>query len=509
MTDQPLRLAIAALGGQGGGVLTDWLIEIAESCGYLVQSTSVPGVAQRTGATIYYLELLPRAVAERAGREPVMALMPAAGDVDVVLAAELAEAARMIQRGLVDPGRCTLIASTHRAYTIGEKSALGDGIVDQAALLKLVEEQARRRVLFDMAEVAERHGSIISSVLLGALCGSGALPFSKEAFASAIRRGGIAVETNLAAFHDACARAAQVFAPVSATESSRPALPAVPSEARSRALQPLLDRIRRLPQSVQPWVLEGARRLIDYQDPAYAVCYIERIERVAALEPAGSDGALTLATARSLALWMSFEDTLRVADLKTRAARFERVRTEVRAAPVQLVGITEFLRPRVTEIAGTLPAGLGRRLLASPRTCRWLGHFTRGRRVRTTTVSGFLLLHTLARLKRWRRRTLRYREENARIEAWLARIVQLAPAHYALALELARAQRLVKGYGETHERGVKSFDALIAQIDTLAARQDGAAVLARLQAAALADEEGAALARELAQVAATSVSGTL
>jgi len=59
--------------------------------------------------------------------------------------------------------------------------------------------------------------------------------------------------------------------------------------------------------------------------------------------------------------------------------------------------------------------------------------------------------------KRWRRATLRFREENARIEAWLGRIVDLAEQHYSLAVELARAQRLVKGYGETHERGWRNF----------------------------------------------------
>src|SRR6185369_323530 len=105
MTDRPIKLTIAALGGQGGGVLTDWLIEIAEAEGYLAQTTSVPGVAQRTGATIYYLEFFSRAVAERQGREPIMALMPAPGDVDCVLASELAEAGRAIQRGIVTPDR--------------------------------------------------------------------------------------------------------------------------------------------------------------------------------------------------------------------------------------------------------------------------------------------------------------------------------------------------------------------------------------------------------------------
>ena len=173
MTQRPIKLTIAALGGQGGGVLADWLIEIAESEGYIAQSTSVPGVAQRTGATIYYLEFFPRAAADRAGRLPVMALMPVPGDVDCVLASELAEAGRAIQRGLVTPECTTLISSTHRSYAIGEKSAMGQGAADAAELLDVVRGSAKRLVLFDMEETAERNQSVISSVLLGALCGSG------------------------------------------------------------------------------------------------------------------------------------------------------------------------------------------------------------------------------------------------------------------------------------------------------------------------------------------------
>ena len=160
-------------------MLADWLVEIAEAEGYLAQSTSVPGVAQRTGATIYYLEFFPRAAAERAGREPVMALMPVAGDVDCVVASELVEAGRAIQRGLVDPERTTLIASSHRSYSIAEKSAMGQGAADSAGLIELARSQAKRLILFDMEAVAEEHHSVISSVLLGAICGSGVLPFTR------------------------------------------------------------------------------------------------------------------------------------------------------------------------------------------------------------------------------------------------------------------------------------------------------------------------------------------
>jgi indolepyruvate ferredoxin oxidoreductase beta subunit len=104
-----LSLAISALGGQGGGVLADWIVGAAERSGYTVQATSDAGVAQRTGATIYYLELLPAPARRTSEADPVLALMPVPGDVDVVIASELMEAGRAILRGLVTPDRTTLM----------------------------------------------------------------------------------------------------------------------------------------------------------------------------------------------------------------------------------------------------------------------------------------------------------------------------------------------------------------------------------------------------------------
>jgi indolepyruvate ferredoxin oxidoreductase beta subunit len=493
MAGRTIKLSVAALGGQGGGVLTDWLIAIAEANGYIVQSTSVPGVAQRTGATIYYLEFFPREQAERVGREPIMALMPVAGDVDCVVASELAEAGRAVQRGLVNPERTTLIASTHRTYAIAEKSALGDGAPHTAELLDVVRSQGKRTILFDMEAAAERHHSVISAVLLGAICGAGVLPFPRSSFEEAIRAGGLAVNTNLAAFGDAHA-----LAQCGGEVPAQPAPAAViPEQARTPALQPVLERVWKLPAPVRATALEGARRCLDYQDARYAWNYLGRLTMIAA-EDHDEAATLTEATARGLALWMTFEDTLRVAQLKTRGTRFARVRSEVRATDGQLVDVTEFMKPRVEEIAGTLPAGLGRRVLSSPRLRAWIGRFTGGRQIRTTHVSGFVFLYLLGALRRFRRGTLRFQEEDARIRAWLAKLTELAPTNYALAVELARLQRLVKGYGETHERGWRNFSVLVAEIGTLTARSDGAATLARLQEAALADEEGTALQRELA-----------
>jgi indolepyruvate ferredoxin oxidoreductase beta subunit len=384
---------------------------------------------------------------------------------------------------------------------------MGQGAVDTVQLTDLVRSQAKRLVLFDMEETAERHQSVISSVMLGALCGSGVLPFRKQTFQDAIQKSGIAVKANLASFEDACQSAQRGdsgFTGKTASTLCRD----IPAQSRTPALQPLLDRIGRLPTAAQPLVLEGARRAIDYQDPAYAELFLARIERIAALEArstAERSCALLEATARSLALWMSFEDTIRVADLKTRASRFARVRNEIRADAGQLFGITEFMKPRVEEIAGTLPAGLGTWLLGSPRLKDWLSRWTGGRQIRTGTLCGFLMLHALGGVKRWRRSTLRFQEENARIEEWLGRIEQLAVDHYSLAVELARAQKLVKGYGETQERGWRNFTALVAQLEFLAARADGAALLSRLQDAALADEEGVLLAQEIAALGITAV----
>ena len=211
LTRRPVTLMIAALGGQGGGVVADWLIDVARRERHLVQATSVPGVAQRTGATFYYLEFFPEAALPGDGRRPVMALMPSPGDVDIVVAAEALEAARAVERGFVTADRTTLIASTHRVYTIGEKSALGDGRADAGRLAAEVARGARAYLGFDMAAIAEETGALISAVLLGAVAGAGVLPFGDDAYRTAVRATARSVDANLAAFEAgaAAARAAR------------------------------------------------------------------------------------------------------------------------------------------------------------------------------------------------------------------------------------------------------------------------------------------------------------
>ena len=145
-TPRPIAMLIAALGGEGGGVLTDWIVSAAAQLDLPVQSTSIPGVAQRTGATTYYIEIVPVPARDLAAR-PVLALAPGVGDVDIVLASELMEAGRTIAGGFVTPDRTLMIASTARSYLVVEKMAMGDGRYDSARLIKAVETQDRKSVV--------------------------------------------------------------------------------------------------------------------------------------------------------------------------------------------------------------------------------------------------------------------------------------------------------------------------------------------------------------------------
>jgi indolepyruvate ferredoxin oxidoreductase, beta subunit len=151
------------------------------------------------------------------------------------------------------------------------------------------------------------------------------------------------------------------------------------------------------------------------------------------------------------------------------------------------------MHPRFQELCDTLPAALGRRLAQSHRAARLMSPlFRRGRHVNTAKLSGFLPLYLIARLRRFRRGTLRYRVERDRIEAWLARI-RTSTGDYELAVEIAECQRLIKGYGDTHARGLKSYGIIIQFVDRSPGRADLAAAVRRLRSAALADEEGHAL----------------
>ncbi|NIR32775.1 MAG: hypothetical protein GWN84_26450, partial [Gammaproteobacteria bacterium] len=324
----------------------------------------------------------------------------------------------------------------------------------------------------------------------------------RASFEAVIRDAGIAVETNLRGFELGFQGAARAL--------EAPAEIAAPPERAARPARPtagtLLERVQgAYPAAVQDVVKEGVLRLVDYQGPRYAERYLERLEPVVALERTGGGEArgwaLTREAARQLALRMSFEDIVRVADLKTRAARLERVRAEVRAEPHQPVVIREYLKPGVEEVCALLPAGLAGRVLRWAHARGLEDRLNLGMRLKSTSITGFTALWLLARLRFWRPRSWRYRDEQVQIERWLEAVRRAAVLDYDLGLQVVELAALIKGYGGTYRRGRANFETIMSQVvqPALAAGRPAAERLARAREAALADPEGEALARALAE----------
>jgi indolepyruvate ferredoxin oxidoreductase beta subunit len=474
-------------------VLADWIVSTAELNGWYAQATSVPGVAQRTGATVYYVEVFPDK-----GRPPVLALMPTPGDVDIVLAAEFLEAGRAILRGLCTAERTTLICSTHRSYAIGEKSQPGNGVIDPSRTIAAIRRHTSRAVALDMAAIAERHGTVISAVLLGALAASGTLPYTRATFEDAIKAGGVGVAASLKAFAHAYSDVEAGTDGLAALEDAS-ASSAAPAATHHPRLAPIVsEALRHFPQPVHRLLTAGMRRLADYQDLGYVDEYLGRMRRVLQSDHhAGGQAhgfALTAEAARQIAVAMAYDDVIRVADLKIRSSRFERVRQETGTQDAQILYTTEFMHPRLDEVVGTLPRRLGAWIESSPRLATALDRvINKGRRIHTNKLRGFLALALVAGLRRFRRHTLRHHREMQRLELWLAQVHRVVALDYPLALEVVKNRRLVKGYSETHERGDKKFQRVMDAAAQLLGRGDAAEWVRKLREAALADEEGVAL----------------
>jgi indolepyruvate ferredoxin oxidoreductase beta subunit len=511
---RPITMAIVAMGGEGGGVLADWAVDLAEKQGYWAQATSVPGVAQRTGSTIYYLEFMEN---DGSGREPILSTMPTPGEVDIVLASELMEAGRAVFRGLVTPEATTLITSTNRMYSMQEKTAMGDGRISSEEILESCEAASRRFIGEDFAKIAEESGTVISASLFGALASSGALPWSKEDFIAAVERSGVGVAASLKAFERsfeiAKAPKRTKTAPVSIEIGKRPeeprpsglspqeelALISDPASGVGPALQDLAQRIKsEFPEPVRVMLIHGIKRCTEYQDVKYASQYLDRLVRIKDQDEKFGDGRYQLLTevARYTALWMTYEDTIRVADLKARRRRFDRVKKEAKVNENQITQVREFFHPGVEEITDTLPGPLGRAILKSQFATKIIERVTKdGLRLHTTSLHGYILLYTLSRLRPLRRRSLRFSLEQNRIDAWLDQIFETVSENYSLAVEIAETANVIKGYGDTHRNGLNNFNAIMREVNLLRAKKDpdAASQVANLRKAALADESGTKL----------------
>jgi len=498
-TTAPISLLLCALGGEGGGVLKDWLVDVAHHAGYAAQATSIPGVAQRTGATTYYVEIHPQPLALLNGRLPVFGLNPLPGRLDVLLASELLEASRQVVSGMTTAERTLVIASTARSLTIAEKMAMSDGRRDDADLSQLIQEHSRSHHLVDMPTLTRQAGTVVSAVMLGTLAASEALPFERadyEAVISADRHNSTASLRGFALGFEAVQaqrQQAHWVAQVMDESSDDEATPQRPLPSAELAPFPVAAHFL---------VTLASERLRDYQNEGYARTYRQRLEAVWAAEleqdPNGQHGgATTCEMARWLALWMAFDDVVRVADLKSRLKRWERVQREVKAQPGDLLKLYDHFKPGIPELAGLLPEPLAQVLLRWDRRRVQKGQpaWALPLKIGTHSVLGMLALRGLAGMRRFRPWSSRYQREQALIERWRHAVIAGSKAHWSLGHELALCGRLIKGYGSTNERGK---DNLLHIIDHLAqaphlSPEARAQAVAAARLAALEDEGGLAL----------------
>jgi indolepyruvate ferredoxin oxidoreductase, beta subunit len=493
---RPLTLLICALGGEGGGVLTEWLVETARHAGYAVQSTSIPGVAQRTGATTYYVEVFPTPVSQLNGKRPVFSLNPVPGALDAIVSSELLETTRQIGNGMSSPERTAVITSSSRTFTTQERMQLADGRTDSAQLVNVVRNFSREHHIFDMSAMAKEAGTVVSAVMLGAVAGSGLFPFKREDYEAVVRQGGKGAEASLRGFAKAFeavnqprAQAALVSNLLSTSEHEAP----VPSGLEA-------DLASKFPVAVHTMLGLGHARLVEYQGPAYAKLYVERLQKVLDAErqadPAGAHGfATTNEMARWLALWMAFDDIVRVADLKSRASRWQRVHGEVKSQDGDLLQVYDHFKPGAPEFAALLPQALAAKVMAWDRKRVASGKtpWALPLKIGTHTVFGMLALRTLAAMRWLRVRGSRFAMEQAMIDQWLAGVVDGTKRHWQLGHEIALCGRLIKGYGATNERGKENLLHVLEHLAHGPSPEAAAKAIAAARNAALADDAGTAL----------------
>ena len=502
---QAISLLICALGGEGGGVLSEWLIDIARRAGYAAQATSIPGVAQRTGATTYYLVVFPHPLSALQGQRPVFGLNPLPGRLDALISSELLETARQIGNGLASAQHTLVITSSARTPTTQEKMELGDGRREAAGLLQLVRENSRAHHVVDMATLTREAGTVVSATMLGCLAASGLFPFPREVYEAIIAEGGGHAKASLSGFSKGF-QAVEVQRRQLKTLEDVLLNSELPTYVNS-TLQ--VDLASKFPKNLHDLLTLGYARVKEYQNQAYADLYAARLLRLLEAErqidPAGAHAfETTREMIRWLALWMAFDDIVRVADLKSRRTRWARVQSEVKSKPDDLLQVYDHFKPGAPELAALLPQGLASRLLHwdQRRIASGKAAWALPLKIGSHAIFGMLSLRVLASLKWLRVRGSRFQQEQQMIEKWLAAVITGTRTDWALGHELALCGRMIKGYGATNERAKNN---LLHIITHLASSSEFSAPAARAQAiqatrtAALSDEAGSALDQALRQ----------
>jgi hypothetical protein len=259
-----------------------------------------------------------------------------------------------------------------------------------------------------------------------------------------------------------------------------------------------------LPEGAAPIVSEGIHLLIDYQGPSYAGLYVQRLRRFVGRR--GVDDVMFGEIARLMAMRMSYEDPIRIAQSKL-------AETEM-ASGVPNVRFADDVRKfRLDELIGALPAIVAEPVLD---TVEWVGWLHMPVSIRFGNASRWSIrrLRIEAGLRRWRLFSVRYAKERVWVERWLHMIDRSLTKQPAAASAIVQTATMVQGYGDAYRQGLADWHAIIdglvkPTLDENLPLADLAAAVAEARAAVTPDPRQAALKRTIAQIRARAlVSGS-
>jgi len=254
-----------------------------------------------------------------------------------------------------------------------------------------------------------------------------------------------------------------------------------------------------LPEAVTAVASDAIHLLIDYQGTGYAQLYVDRLKRFIGRN--GVDEAMLAEIARLMAARMSYEDPIRIAQLKL---------AELDEAA--LVASADIRRFRVDELVSALPAIVAEYVLDALDWAGW-AHQPVSIRFSTTSRWGTRRLKMEAGLKRWRRFSVRYAKERVWVERWLHMISRSLAKQPEAASELVQTATMIQGYGDVYRQGIADWNAIIDGLakptfDGVLALPDLGNAVAEARAAALPDPRQAALKRKIAEIRARVSAGS-
>ena len=248
-----------------------------------------------------------------------------------------------------------------------------------------------------------------------------------------------------------------------------------------------------LPEPVMAVASDAIHLLIDYQGTSYAELYVHRLRRFVGKQ--GVDDAMLTEIARLMAVRMSYEDPIRIAQLKL---------AELAGAPAGPAGSVDVREFRIEELIGALPAVIAEYLLDALEWAGWL-HKRVSIRFSTASRLGVRRLKIEAGLRRWRLFSVRYAKERVWVERWLHMIDRSLTKQPQAAPVIVQTATMIEGYGDVYRQGLADWNAIIDGLakptfDGVLALPDLGSAVTEARAAALPDPRQSALKRKIAEI---------